>query len=126
MLHPGPAPSGTPPWEHIYRSQVAAGFGLARIDEGWAGSRRRAALVALALGQCDWTVDAAVIALAELALHVPDAMAEVIDLFTELLSAPPRPGHCSYERPLVYSFSRLPLPDPLRATVEEWRQRIDE
>lgn len=126
MHHPGQPPAGRSPWEHVYRRQVAAAFGIARLDDGWAGSPRRTALLALARGQVDWTVDAAVIALGELALRVPEALADVIELYTELLSHWPHPGHISYERPLIYAFSRLPVPESVRDTVNEWRRRIDE
>jgi hypothetical protein len=104
----------------VYAVQVAAALALLGVDGGWQGSTRREALLGLALGPMDWTVDAAVVALARLAEHDEEARPEVHEVFAELSRAMPRPGHCSYERALVCAWTWLPdLPEAERRALEQ-------
>ncbi|HEY8074915.1 MAG TPA: tetratricopeptide repeat protein [Labilithrix sp.] len=87
MVHPPSAPKHWPfaaLW--IQRIQTAAAMIL--------GYASRTRLRAIALGQPDWTTEAAVIALAA---HRDE---EAKAIFTKLRASIARPGHCPYERAL--------------------------
>jgi hypothetical protein len=56
----------------------------------------------------DWTTDAAILALRELALDAPEALPEVSERFWELLHEIPSPGHSWYGETLAWSYLRLP------------------
>jgi len=108
MVHPGPPPEGMPGYVWIQRLQLAAALTLAQIDSGWTGSRRRSLLLSLANGVMDWTVDAAVVALTEVALDEPASLPEIAELFVTLLHDIPDQGHQWYAEALGQSFLRLP------------------
>ncbi len=126
MVHPPQPIGGMPPWTWIHRVQVAAALVIARLDTGWERSARREALLALAHGPMDWTVEAALIALTQVALEDVDARAEVLQLFAELFQALPEVGFCSYAHGLVCNFLRLPdLSKAWRARLEERRAELE-
>ncbi|RMG16082.1 MAG: tetratricopeptide repeat protein [Planctomycetota bacterium] len=109
MVHPPvPPPDDTDAVEWIFRHQCAAALLLAHVDEGWEGSRRREALLSLVDGVVDWTTDAAILALRELALDEPAALGEVSERFWTLLDELPSPGHTWYGETLAWSYLCLP------------------
>ncbi len=117
MVHPPEMPEGryAPVW--VQQVQVAAALVLANLDPEvpWPHSLRRAALLDLARGPLDWTVTAAVVALAEAAQREEGVTADALPLFVELLRDPPRPGHVCYEHAIVCCAQQLPgVPDETR------------
>lgn len=110
MVHPPPLPPGSAldPVEWIFRHQLAAALVLAHVDEGWERSRRREALLSLVDGAMDWTVDAAILALRELALDEPEVLPEVEQRLWELLREVPKPGHEWFAPTLCWSYLALP------------------
>ncbi len=108
MAHPPEPPTDVPVWDWIFRVQVAAAFVLAALDGGWDGSLRRRALLALARGPLDWSVAAAVVALAHVARREPAARAEIAALYAELLDTMPAPGFVPYRHALLCCAFLLP------------------
>jgi tetratricopeptide (TPR) repeat protein len=110
----------------VYRVQVAAALVLAHLDGGWEDSLRRKALLSLANGPVDWTVDAALVALSALAREEEDAAAEVVRLFRELRKAAPADGLICYHGALLWCSLRLPdledeERDDLRRRLRAWQ-----
>lgn len=115
---PGPK-TFAPQW--IYLCQVAAAMLGAHLDRKvpWAKSVRRELLIDLANGPLDWSVDAAVVALGEVAVREPDAATDVAEVFHTLLAEQPRPGHVTYLSALLASIQNWPdAPKPLRDEAE--------
>src|SRR5262249_59670266 len=122
MVYPPGVARVDRPAAWVYRVQVAAALVLAHLDGGWEDSVRRKALLALANGPMDWTVDAALVALASLARDEEDAAAEVARLFRELRAGAAADGTVSYYPALLWCSLRLPdLADDER---DELRQRL--
>lgn len=119
MVHPPPAPEHIHPLDWVPRVQVAAAL---VIGFGEGGHR---VLHNLALGPVDWTVDAAVIALGELAMRHPQLRGEVEQLFGYLRGQIPKEGFTCFAYPLACTWLRLVQPaDPRAAELQAWRQRI--
>jgi tetratricopeptide (TPR) repeat protein len=112
MLHPpSPAPDGTPAWDWLRQVQHAAALVAAHVDGGWAGSARRGALVSLARGPVDWTTEAGIVALGQVAREAElpaDARREIVDLLADLANRLPDRGHCVYPGALAAAVNRLP------------------
>jgi tetratricopeptide (TPR) repeat protein len=118
MVHPSFPPQGMRSWTWIYRLQFAAALVLAGLDTGWKGSRRRAGLLSVANGPMDWSVDAALVALATIAWEDPEAEQEIAQLHVELLRNIPREGYVCYLEPLVLCALQRPRLDP--AERQQW------
>ena len=101
MLYPPPGPPQFPLWVWLERVQIAAAFIIARLDSGWDNSVRRKALLSLARGPMDWTVGAAILALAMVIIKDKVGHTEIDLLYYELLKDLPRPGGVPYEQPLL-------------------------
>jgi tetratricopeptide (TPR) repeat protein len=124
MVHPPGVGRMDRPAAWVYRVQVAAALVIAHLDGGWQDSVRRQALLSLANGPMDWTVDAALVALAALARDEEDAAAEIGALFRELRVATPADGTVSYYPALVWCSLRLPdLGDEERADLRQKLRR---
>lgn len=110
MIHPPlpPADLDVDAAEWVFRHQVAGAFLLAHVDGGWKDSRRRQVLFSLVDGTLDWTTDAAILALRELALDEPEALPEIEERFWTLKGEVPRPGHPWFAATLAWSYLRLP------------------
>lgn len=110
MVHPPPVPKHWPFanfW--IQRIQTAAAMLLAFAD--------RDKLRAVALGQPDWTVEAAVVALAAHALLTKEER-DTQKIFETLLAKIPRPGHCAYELALATAWQWLAISDERKKDLE--------
>jgi hypothetical protein len=119
MLYPPPAPDHVHPLDWVPRMQVAAALVIAF----GAGGHRT--LQALALGPVDWIVDAAIIALGELALRNPAALGEVEQLFGHLRAQIPAEGYTCYAYALACTWLRIVhQADPRRVALAQWRDRI--
>jgi hypothetical protein len=119
MIHPPKAPDHIHPLDWVPRVQVAAALVIA-FGEG--GHR---VLQSVALGPVDWVVDAAIVALGELAMRQPAVRGEVEQLFGWLRSQIPKEGFTCYGYPLACTWLRLLGPsDPRAAEIDAWRRRI--
>lgn len=119
MLHPPAAPEHVHPLDWVPRVQVAAALVLAATPSG------HRVLQSLALGPVDWCVDAAIVALGELARRSPAAWPSIEPLFAYLRAQIPKEGFTSYAYPLACTWLRLvPDGDPRGAELHAWRERI--
>jgi hypothetical protein len=121
QVAPPPRPPGLEPWDWRFRCQVAAALGLAQIDAGWAGSRRREALRTLLLGPLDWATTAGVIAMVALIRSEPELSGEVMAECLLPLLVPPRSPleAVCLTRPLVrWALTLETLPGELRTELE--------
>jgi len=126
MVHPTIAPSPFPTWTWIQHVQIAAALIIGHLDEPWPSSRRKAALTSLVRGPMDWVVDAAIIALTEIALEDDRAAEDIFDLFADLLEAISRDAYCCYEYTLVCNMLRFPfLDDLLRDELRQWVEALE-
>jgi hypothetical protein len=114
MVHPPAAPEHLHPLDWVPRIQVAAALVIACGEAGYR------TLQTLALGPADWVVDAAVIALGEMAMRNPAVRGEVEQLFAHLRAQVPKEGFTSYPYPLACMWLRLTGNPELAA----WRDRI--
>ncbi len=126
MVYPPGAGHMERPAAWVYRVQVAAAMTLANVDSGWEESVRRKALLSLAQGPMDWTVDAALVALAALARDEEDAAPEIARLFRMLRKNTPADGTVSYYSALMWCALRLPElseedRDDLRERLRQWQ-----
>lgn len=120
MVHPPAIQGQVSALVWVPRVQLAAAQIIAQIDAGWHGSLRRRVLLDVARGPRDWTTDAAIIALAQLAIseRQPAITAEVRQVFQQLLDARPSHGHCQYLHPLLTNWLYLPeLPERERKQI---------
>jgi tetratricopeptide (TPR) repeat protein len=111
MVHPPAAPQGQAEWTWIRQVQFAAAAMLARIDDGWAGSVRRRAMIALVRGPVDWTTEAGIVALAEVIAEPGQdepAKREIGQLLKEFCDSLPSVGYCCYAEALAWAVMRLP------------------
>ncbi len=111
MVHPPSRHEGFPVWVWVQRVQVAAAFVIAQLGEGWDGSPRQRVLFSLARGPMDWTVEAAILALAQISRREPVAVRDIAALYLEMLESLPSPGGVPYLHALLVCAARLPAPD---------------
>ena len=108
MVHPPQKPEHRQDlrwWQWLYRVQIAAALILSHIDTGWQNSERRRALLSLANGPMDWTVNAAVIALVLLARNEPEARPDVDRLLSDLWAYVDSAHDTPYVAPLLWATS---------------------
>ena len=127
MVHPPLALDPFTPWDWIQRIQLAAAMAAAGLDEGWAGSLRRKVLISLVNGPMDWSVSAAIVALAGLAATDPAIAAEALAVFRARLHSLPDRGQVCYAVPLILAMLELPGVTPaeraeLKAKLRELSQ----
>lgn len=122
MVYPPGVGGMDQPARWVYRVQMAAALVAAHLDGGWEGTVRRKALLSLANGPMDWTVDAGLVALVGVAREEEDAAPEITRLFRDLRAAVPDDGtYCTLPAVLWCSL-RLPgLSDDDRDDI---RQRL--
>lgn len=120
MLYPPAAPDHIHPLDWVPRMQTAAALVIAWHDGGFAMLRT------LALGPVDWAVDAAIVAMGELAMRNPGLRGEVEQLFGYLRDQASKDGFTCYTYPLACTWLRLvPQSDPRHAEIDQWRRRIE-
>lgn len=115
MINPPPAPEHIHPLDWVPRIQQAAALVLAWLPEGFGVLR------SLALGPVDWVVDAAIVALGEVAMRTPNLRGPVLDLFAYLRGQVAKEGFTCFAYPLACTWLRL---DPNDAELKQWKQRI--
>lgn len=130
MVYPPAVGQVDRPAAWVYRVQVAAALVIAHLDGGWEESVRRTALLSLANGPMDWTVDAALVALAAVARDDEDAAGEVGRLFRDLRAKVPADGTVCFYPALLWCSLRLPdLEDEerteLRQKLRRWQDARD-
>lgn len=119
MLNPPPAPDHVHPLDWVPRVQVAAALVLAFGEDGYRQ------LYNIAIGPVDWIVDAAIVAMGELAMHSPAIRPQVDQLLSWMRTQVSTEGFTCYSYPLANTMLRLMAPnDPRRADYDAWRQRI--
>ncbi len=119
MVNPPPVPAGTPAIAWLLRLQLAAAMVVAQVDDGWQGSRRRAALHALLLGPMDWTTVAGIRALGWIARTEPAHAQDIHRLFEERERHLPSEGHWDWVEQLYVDWQTLPwLSDPEREALK--------
>lgn len=119
MAHPPEPPDDRDAWSWVRHVLFAAALALAYVDTGWRGSLRRLVLLSLARGPMDWSVEAAVVALAHLARSDPEIEQEVAGELIDMATSIPRPGRCCYEPAVLIQLLELPsLPPELREPLE--------
>jgi tetratricopeptide (TPR) repeat protein len=125
MVHPPPRPEAFPIWVWLQRVQLAAALVIAHLGPGWEGSPRQRVLFSLARGPMDWTVEAAIVALAQIARREPATLVSIAALYLELLQSLPSPGGIPYLRALLACAQRLPAPDrALQDMVEQIQETV--
>ena len=126
MAHPPQNPSKIPLWSWMYRLQIASALAIAYLDRGWQNSLRKQVLFDLARGPMDWSIEAAIVALMQLALEVEEATIDILLLFRELLENIPSPGYCPYLYGLVSCSLYLPfIDDEFRQILEREKAILD-
>jgi hypothetical protein len=119
MLYPPPAPEHVHPLDWVPRVQIAAALVIAAMPSG------HRVLQSLALGPVDWCVDAAIVALGELACRNAAAQPSVEQLFAYLRGQIPKEGFTCYAYALACTWLRLvPVGDPRAAELHAWLERI--
>jgi tetratricopeptide (TPR) repeat protein len=126
MVHPPPlVERSNDPFAWVQRVQMAAALVIAHMgDEPWAQSQRRHVLFTVACGPCDWSNDAAIVALAWLARRDPVVRADVEGLFRYLESCVPADGYVSFEHALCHAWLALEHTPAENARLEAWSRRM--
>lgn len=122
MVHPPKRQDPFTIWEWVHRVQFAAAFTLAHLDEGWEGSLRRQALLSLARGPMDWTVEAAIVALWRVAVMEPASIADIEALYMQLLDKLPDAGAVPYIQALLLCSMYMPS-EKLRKRAERMAKK---
>jgi len=126
MAHPPMPHPDFDAWDWVFRCQLAAALIIAYIDDGWEDSVRKQVLFSLLHGPADWSTNAAIVALTELALDIPEIRGEIVDEFAELLEMRPDAGYWCLEYPLVTCILRIPgLDDKTREFFEKYRTDLE-
>ncbi len=123
LVHVPTCPPETPHELWVQRGQLCAALLVARLDEGWHNSRRRRLLRSVLLGPMDWTTNAAIIAMTQVALETPDALEEIAADFETLAQHIPTQNHCCCIETLAICYAMLPCrPAHAQAHIQElWR-----
>jgi tetratricopeptide (TPR) repeat protein len=124
MVHPPPPEADWPVADWLQRVQLAAALLVAHVEPGWAGSTRRRALVALALGPVDWTVTAAIVALTRLAARDAAIRADVLPLFAALEAVVSATAYTCYAAPLAHCWLQLEPDAATRDRLLAWLARL--
>jgi tetratricopeptide (TPR) repeat protein len=108
IVHPPPLPAGRSALEWVPRVQRVVTSVLGQIDEGWQGSRRRAALYSLLLGPRDWSTIAAIRELGVIGRQEPAHAPDIGEAFAKLALAATTTADCPWEQPLYRAWLSLP------------------
>lgn len=123
MLYPPATNPNFQIWDWVYRVQLATALVIAYVGTEWENSERRKALLSLAFGPMDWTTDAGLFALAQLAQSDPKIAGEVVKVYQRVFDKMPTTGHISYVFVLTALGLELPsLPPQFRQQLEQLKQ----
>lgn len=113
MLTPGAPPDGMSLQDWTFRKQVAGAFVVAQLPSG------RDALWDIVHGPVDWVAEAAITALAQLAIDQPSQRLQIArDLVAQIGAVPSPIGYMCLTAPAALNVLRIPeLPSALRATA---------
>lgn len=108
MVHPPPRPEAEHPASWRFACQVAAAYLVSGVDDGWANSTRRSALLSLLHGPTDWTTTAAILVMVEVLRAEPHARTDILQLLLPLAEIPMSPVHytCVYA-PLTHRLRSI-------------------
>jgi tetratricopeptide (TPR) repeat protein len=126
MVYPPGVGGVDRPAAWVFRVQVAAALVIAHLDSGWEDSVRGRALLSLVNGPMDWTVDAALVALAALARAEDDCAPAIAEQFRALRAGLSADSALSFVPALLWNSLRLPdvtdeERDALRQQVRQWQ-----
>lgn len=125
MIHPPAGPAGVKAWDWAIRCQLAAAFIIAGRQAGWAGTERRRVLLSLARGPLDWSVEAALIALAAIAKEEPSSVPEIAELHLDRYRGTPDEGAVCWMPTLCLSALNRPgIQDDERAHWQDILQQL--
>lgn len=119
-------------WAWVQQVQLACAMTIAQTEDGWRASARKAALTSLARGIPDWTTEAALTAMTQLAItsqdhpEAPAIIEDITGLCAELVRAVPAGAYCCYEYALMCNMLRMPwLDGELRSQLMIWRKSLE-
>jgi tetratricopeptide (TPR) repeat protein len=127
MVHPPSRPHDVEIWNWIHRLQVASALTIANLNaaETWLTSQRRRALFSLARGPMDWSVEAALLALRQVARETPQVVPDLARLWMEMIDHLPTRGDIPHLEALVYCGLSLPdIPESLQSRLDAIRKRL--
>lgn len=126
MVHPPNLPSGQTPWQWLQRIQISAALLLGRVEfpeEAESYDLNQSKLACLLKGPADWTVNAAILALTQVARSQKATLDQVAKLFSERLQTIPDNGPVCYTYPLICNTLRLPgLSESTKTQLEIWKR----
>ncbi|MGE0435108.1 MAG: tetratricopeptide repeat protein [Planctomycetota bacterium] len=126
MVHPPDMPDEAPPWLWVQHVQTAAALLIAHLDTGWIDSQRRRLLTSIARGPADWSVLAALVAIAWITRHDLEAAEEFPQLLKELWAARPTDAPCVTDYAVACHLSAVPGLDAELATeLREFRELME-
>jgi tetratricopeptide (TPR) repeat protein len=108
MVNPSAMPAGMSVLTWLPRVQFVAVAAAAQTEERWEDSRRREALLSVLHGPMDWTTEAAIRALTQLALDNPAFFLDIHEAFHLLAENQPDRGHWGWVRLLYSCWLQLP------------------
>ena len=125
MVHPPSLPKDLTPWIWMQRIQISAALILARLELIQETDIKESALSSLLRGPADWSVNAAILALTQLARSHSEHLNEIARLFSERLRSIPEDGPVCYTYPLICNTLRLPgLSEQTRSQLETWKREF--
>ncbi len=127
MVHPPACPGNIEMWNWIHYLQTVSALTIAYLneEEPWQGSLRRRALLSLVRGPMDWTIEAAIIALSQVAHADQSSAADIIAIWTEMFDNLPSSGAVPYLSALAYYGLTLPnSPENLHKRLEDMRENL--
>jgi tetratricopeptide (TPR) repeat protein len=125
MVHPPALPEGWTPWIWMQHVQISAAVILGQLELIQETTISDSALSSLLRGPADWSVSAAILALAQLAQSRPEALKDIALLFSERLRSIPEDGPVCYTYPLICNTLRLPgLSEKTRSQLETWKREF--
>src|SRR5579883_380415 len=104
MVHPPAIPENWDIWDWLNAVQIASALTITAIDDGWEGSRRKAALTSLIYGPMDWSGAAALIAMAVLAQQDRRINIEFDAICRDLWRFGPGSAEWPHEAAMIYGL----------------------
>jgi tetratricopeptide (TPR) repeat protein len=124
MVHPPAVPEGMSALSWLPRIQFVAAATAAQVDSGWEDSVRREALYSVLHGPQDWTTEAAIRALTQLACENEPIAPDIHEAFQLLANHRPKAGHWGWVHTLYSCWQQLPHLYPQER--EEMRRVLQE